>query len=85
MLFNMFDFYTRETPPSSEELSRNHKPNLDTCIAAFGPGLGMFGSNFPADGVSSSYAVLWNAFKTAGLGLLGRRKGEAVQRYGKTV
>jgi hypothetical protein len=45
----------------------------------------MFGSNVPADGVSSSYAVLWNAFKTAGLGLLGRRKGEAVQRYGKTV
>ena len=23
----------------------------------------MFESNFPPDGVSSSYAVLWNAFK----------------------
>jgi hypothetical protein len=30
---------------------------------AFGPDRGMFESNFPPDGVSSSYAVLWNAFK----------------------
>ena len=30
---------------------------------AFGPDHGMFESNFRPDGVSSSYAVLWNAFK----------------------
>src|SRR5262249_23155477 len=36
---------------------------IETCIAAFGPDRGMFESNFPPDGVSSSYAVLWNAFK----------------------
>jgi predicted TIM-barrel fold metal-dependent hydrolase len=63
MLFGMFDFHTRETPPSSEELARVYKSYIDTCIAAFGPDRGMFESNFPPDGVSSSYAVLWNAFK----------------------
>jgi L-fuconolactonase len=63
MLFGMFDFHTRETPPSSEELARAYKPYIDTSIAAFGPDRGMFQSNFPPDGVSSSYAVLWNAFK----------------------
>jgi L-fuconolactonase len=63
MLFGMFDFHTRETPPSSEDLARAYKPYIDTCIAAFGPNRGMFESNFPPDGVSSSYAVLWNAFK----------------------
>jgi L-fuconolactonase len=63
MLFGMFDLHTRETPPSSEELARAYKPYIDTCIAAFGPDRGMFESNFPPDGVSSSYAVLWNAWK----------------------
>ena len=28
----------------------------------------MFESNFPPDGVSSSYAVLWNAFKLLAVG-----------------
>ncbi len=63
MLFGMFDFHTRETPASSEELARAYKPYIDNCIAAFGPDRGIFESNFPPDGVSSSYAVLWNAFK----------------------
>jgi L-fuconolactonase len=51
------------TPPLSEELARAHQPYLETCITAFGPDRGMFESNFPPDGVSSSFAVLWNAFK----------------------
>jgi L-fuconolactonase len=63
MLFGMFDFHTRETPPSSEELATAYKPYIDHCITAFGPDRGMFESNFPPDGVSSSYPVLWNAFK----------------------
>jgi predicted TIM-barrel fold metal-dependent hydrolase len=70
MLFGMFDFHTRETPPSSEELARAYKPYIETCIAAFGPDRGMFESNFPPDGVSSSYAVA-------------RRQSEAVQRHRK--
>jgi predicted TIM-barrel fold metal-dependent hydrolase len=54
MLFGMFDFHTRETPPSSEELARAYKPYIETCIAAFRPDRGMFESNFPPDGVSST-------------------------------
>jgi predicted TIM-barrel fold metal-dependent hydrolase len=63
MLFGMFDFHTRDVPPSSADLASAYKPYIDTCIAAFGPDRGMFESNFPPDGVSSSYAVCWNAFK----------------------
>src|SRR4029077_18859419 len=68
MLFGMFDFHTRETPPSSGELARPYKPYIHACIAAFGPARGMFESNSPPDGVSSSYAVLWNAFKRLAAG-----------------
>ena len=63
MLFGMFDFHTRDTPPSSADLAIAYKPYIETCIAAFGPERGMFESNFPPDGVSSSYEVVWNAFK----------------------
>ena len=68
MLFGMFDFHTRETPPSSEELARAYQPYIETCIVAFGLDRGMFESNFPPEGVSSSYAVLWNAFRRPGRG-----------------
>jgi hypothetical protein len=68
MLFGMFDFHTRETPPSSEELARAYKPYIETCITACGPDRGMLESNFPPDGVSSRHAVLWNAFKLLAAG-----------------
>jgi predicted TIM-barrel fold metal-dependent hydrolase len=58
MLFGMFDFHTRETPASSEELAQAYKPYIETCFVGFGPDRGMFESNFPPDRVSSSYAVL---------------------------
>jgi predicted TIM-barrel fold metal-dependent hydrolase len=54
MLFGMYDFHTRETPPSSEELARAYKRYIETCILAFGPDRGMFESNFPSDGVSEA-------------------------------
>jgi L-fuconolactonase len=63
MTFGMFDFHTRDAPPSSVELAAAYKPYIDTCITAFGVDRGMFESNFPPDGASSSYAILWNAFK----------------------
>jgi L-fuconolactonase len=63
MLMGMFDFYDRETPPSSTELATAYAPYIETCIAAFGPDRSMFESNFPPDAASSSYAILWNAFK----------------------
>jgi predicted TIM-barrel fold metal-dependent hydrolase len=63
MPIGMFDFYTRPKPPSSEELATAFKPYIETCIAAFGVNRAMFESNFPPDGASSSYQILWNALK----------------------
>jgi predicted TIM-barrel fold metal-dependent hydrolase len=63
MTFGMFGFHTHETPPSSTDLAGAYKPYIDTCITAFGVDRGMFESNFPPDGASSSYPILWNAFK----------------------
>jgi predicted TIM-barrel fold metal-dependent hydrolase len=63
MLLGMFDFHAREKPPSSADLAAAYRPYIETCIAAFGVERSMFQSNFPPDGVSSSYPVLWNAFK----------------------
>src|SRR5258705_7287054 len=76
MLFGMFDFHTRETPPSSEELARAYKPYIETGLATFGPGRGRCGSNFPPDGVRSSDAVPWDAFKR----LAARYSGDATAK-----
>jgi len=51
------------TPPSSLELARDWKPYIETCIEAFGVERCMFESNYPVDAATTSYAVLWNAFK----------------------
>jgi predicted TIM-barrel fold metal-dependent hydrolase len=85
MLFGMFDFHKRETPPSSEELARAYKPYLETCIAAFGPDRGMFESNFPPDGVSSGYGVLWNAFKRLAAGYSADEKAKLFSGTAKRV
>lgn len=63
MRINGFDFHKGERPPSSEQLARNWKPWIETCIEAFGVDRCMFESNFPVDKGSYSYAVGWNAFK----------------------
>jgi predicted TIM-barrel fold metal-dependent hydrolase len=81
----MFDFHTRETPPSSEELAIAYKPYIETCIAALGPDRGMFESNFPPDGVSSSYPVLWNAFKRLATSYSAEEKVELFSDTAKRV
>ena len=68
MTFGMFDFYTREKPPSSTDLEAAYRPYIETCIEAFGVNRSMFESNFPPDGASSSYPILWNAFKRLAAG-----------------
>ena len=68
MPIGVFDFYTRAKPPSSEELATAYKPYIETCTAAFGVDRGMFESNFPPDGASSSYPILWNALKRLAAG-----------------
>jgi len=52
-----------EKQPSSEQLAREWKPYIETCIEAFGVNRGMFESNFPVDRFGSTYVTLWNAFK----------------------
>ncbi len=52
-----------EPLPSSEQLAREWKPYIETCVEAFGPARGMFESNFPVDRFGSDYVSLWNAFK----------------------
>jgi L-fuconolactonase len=68
MPIGMFDFYAHSKPPSSEELATAYKPYIETCIAAFGVDRAMFESNFPPDGASSSYPILWNALKRLAAG-----------------
>src|SRR6201995_2082170 len=52
-----------EPQPSSEQLAKEWKPYIETCIEAFGAQRGMFESNFPVDRFGSTYVTLWNAFK----------------------
>jgi L-fuconolactonase len=85
MLFGVFDFYARETPPSSADLATAYTPYIETCIAAFGVNRSMFQSNFPPDGVSSSYPVLWNAFKRMAAGYSASEKAELFSGTAKRV
>ena len=63
MTQNGFDWHTRDTPVGSEELSESMAPYMNYCIEQFGPDRCMFQSNFPADKISFSYNVMFNAFK----------------------
>jgi L-fuconolactonase len=66
-------------------LARAYKPYIDTCISAFGPDRAMFESNFPPDGVSSSYAVLWNALKRLAANFSAEEKGKLFGGTAKRV
>jgi len=70
----MFDFYAREKPPSLADLQTAYRPYIETCIAAFGMDRSMFESNFPPDRASSSYPILWNAFKRLAAGYPASKK-----------
>jgi predicted TIM-barrel fold metal-dependent hydrolase len=58
-----FGFEIRECPPSSLDLANAWRPWIETCIEAFGPSRCMYGSNFPVDKGSYSYAIGLNALK----------------------
>jgi predicted TIM-barrel fold metal-dependent hydrolase len=61
-LFN-FDFGSRASPPTSQQVADACRPYVETCVELFGAQRCMFESNFPVDKGSMSYAVLWNALK----------------------
>jgi L-fuconolactonase len=48
---------------TSAQLADEWRPYIETGIEAFGTDRCMFESNFPVDGRSCSYDLLWNAFK----------------------
>ena len=56
-------FHLRDTPPGSADLAEAWRPYVETAVEAFGPERCMIGSNFPVDRQSSTYTVLWNAYK----------------------
>jgi predicted TIM-barrel fold metal-dependent hydrolase len=58
-----FGFEEKDRAPGSQELADAWRPWIDTCIAAFGPGRCMYGSNFPVDKGSYSYGIGLNALK----------------------
>jgi L-fuconolactonase len=58
-----FRWRKADVPPGSTELAEAMTPYYLWCIDQLGAGRCMFESNFPADKVSYSYTVLWNAFK----------------------
>jgi predicted TIM-barrel fold metal-dependent hydrolase len=63
MVVNGFGWHEHERPPASAELAAATRHYYLHTIERFGPERCMFESNFPVDGVSCSYAVLWNTFK----------------------
>jgi L-fuconolactonase len=70
------------TPPSSTDLAREWRPYMETCIEAFGADRCMFESNFPVDASTTTYPVLWNAFK---LIASGASDDEKVALFGGTA
>lgn len=63
-----FGFETQRVAPSSAELASAWRPWVETCLEVFTANRCMYGSNFPVDKGSYSYAVGLNALKriTAG-------------------
>jgi len=58
-----FDFHDRSMPPTSRELAAAWGDYMGAAIEIFSPERCMFESNFPVDKGTTSYPVLWNAFK----------------------
>lgn len=54
---------SRDRPPDSDDVVATWGDTLRWCIDTFGPSRCMFESNYPVDGETVGYAVLWNAFK----------------------
>lgn len=80
-----FEFHKREAKPGSKELADAWRPYLETCIEAFGPERAMFESNFPVDGVSCTYATLWNALKRVAAGASASEKASLFKDTARRV
>lgn len=84
MRLSGFGFEEHERAPSSKELAEAWRPWIESCIEAFGPHRCMYGSNFPVDKGSYSYAVGINALKRLTAGASPREKADIFWRSAKT-
>ena len=66
----------RDRPPTSDEVVDRWGDLIRWTIDTFGPNRCMFESNFPVDGETVGYAVLWNAFKKASSGYDGSERAD---------
>ena len=57
-----------QVPARSQDMARDFRPYIETCIEIFGAQRCMFESNYPVEGVSASYPAIWNAFKRVAAG-----------------
>lgn len=78
--FAGFNSYMATPPRSSAQLAEEWQPYIHTCIELFGAHRCMFESNFPVDGVTCSYPVLWNAFKRLAAGATADEKNDLFSR-----
>jgi len=76
MPFAGFEWSYSNRPRDSEVLAKAWKPYIDACIEAFGPKRAMFESNYPVDGYTCSYRMLWNALKRCAAGCSADEKRE---------
>ena len=58
----------RDRPPTSDEVVAEWGELLRWSIDTFGPARCLFESNYPVDGETIGYVVLWNAFKKVSSG-----------------
>ncbi|MEZ4869025.1 MAG: amidohydrolase family protein [Caldilineaceae bacterium] len=63
MEVNGYGWHERALPPTSAELVAAQRPWHLHAIDCFGPDRCMFESNYPVEGISVPYHVLWNTFK----------------------
>ena len=77
-----FDNAGRPQDMGSEELAACWRPYIETCIEAFGAERAMFESNFPVDGVTADYPVIWNTFKRI---VAGASAGEKAALFSETA
>lgn len=56
-------WHHNEMPPSSDDVAQEWGDLIRFAIDTFGPQRCLFESNYPVDGETVGYGVLWNAFK----------------------
>jgi predicted TIM-barrel fold metal-dependent hydrolase len=61
-------WHEADAPPTSDQVLADWGDTMRFAIETFGPQRCMFESNFPVDGETTGYVVLWNTFKKVSAG-----------------